>query len=317
MCADVGLLFDADGRAAHHFEAEYGRAPQLGAPPVMQLLVAAPGRRLRRSRTERAFRGGHRLAQWRVRVRLDDSAIPVSCRLQVAGPLGLLLVQSMVVEPLLSLATPAAGRVLLPAALVECHDGPVLVLGGSGSGKSTLALRALACGRAVAADDQILVAGDGACAGLSRRLRVYHDLPSVVPQAHALLPPAIRRRVWLAGHVNRLSAGRVSPPVAVSPALLAPARSRPGRDLRPVRAVLLATGRPQAKVSQDELLTCALELLAEQRVRLLAAGLRPPAATIRAEQSILEAALAPLDAERVDARNAADPLAALERAVSR
>lgn len=312
----IGLLLDAGMRAARHFEAEYGRGPQQTAPPVMRLLIAAGARPLSRRPEERAFSGGHRLARWRVRVRLHDGAM-MTCRMQVGGPLALLLAQSMVVEPLLSLATPAAGRVLLPAALVDCADGPVLVLGPSGSGKSTLALRALACGRDVAADDQVLVAGDGACAGLSRRLRVYQDLSSVVPQAHALLPPAIRRRLRLAGSVTRLTGGLVSPPVAVSPALLRPSGSHPGRDLRPVRAALLAPGRSRSRVSDGELVACAVELLAQQRAALLAAGLRPPPATVAAERAILETALGPLCAARVDVRGAADPLAALEHALSR
>jgi hypothetical protein len=262
--------------------------------------------------TAHTFVGGHRLARWRVRVRLDADASCVSCALQVVGPLGLALVQSMVLEPLLSIATPAAGRVLLPGALVRASDGPVLVLGPSGSGKSTLALRALAANRPVAADDQLLVAHDGACAGLSRRLRVYGDLPRVVPEAHALLPTAIRGRVVLAGVVAHLTGGRVSPPVLVSPALLAAHASRPGRDMRPVRALLLGAGGPRARVSADELLGCALGLLTEQRALLVGTGVHPPAETLERETAILESALGQLGAERIDVRRSPDPLDALE-----
>lgn len=315
LAPGVGLTVEAGGLPARHFAAEYGQGPQLSAPGVMRLRVGVVARLADRRGDAHSFVGGHRLARWRVRAQLGADATFVNCALQVAGPLGLPLVQSMVVEPLLSVATAGAGRVLLPGALIDAADGPVLVLGASGTGKSTLALRALAAGRAVAADDQLLVARDGACTGLSRRLRVYGDLPGVVPDAHVLLPVAIRRRVALADLVARLSGGRVSPPVLVSPAILAPDASRPGRDMRPVRALLLVSGTARARVSSDELVGCALGLLTEQRARLVAAGVRPPAVTLERERAILESALGQLDAERVDIRRAAEPLGALERLV--
>lgn len=324
LAPDVGLLVEARGRAATHFAAEYGNGPDASAPPVMALRVGPGAAAAAGAGTARAaagagsahtFAGGHRLARWRVRVQLDADGGSSSCALQVAGPLALALVQSMVVEPLLSIATAAGGRVLLPAALLDAADGPVLVLGASGTGKSTLALRALAAGRRVAADDQVLLAADRACAGLSRRLRVYGDLPRVVPEAHALLGASARSRVALAGAVARLTSGRVSPPVLLSPATLDPDASCPGRDVRPVRALLLGSGRPRARVGADELLATALELLAEQRSRLAGAGVRAPAATLAREKAILESALGELDAERADIRGAADQLAALDRLV--
>jgi len=323
LAPGVGLMVEASGLAARHFVAEYGRSPDSRSPdssvaPAMRLRVG-PAARLADSKhgthTARTFVGGHRLARWRVSMRLDADATSVSCALQVIGPLGLPLVQSMVIEPLLSITTPAAGRVLLPGALVEASDGPVLVLGLSGTGKSTLALRAAAANRLLAADDQILVASDGACAGLSRRLRVYGDLPRVVPEAHALLPAATRRQVALAGVVTRLSGGRVSPPVTVSPAALDTHASPPGRDMRPVRALFLDAGRSRARIGAAELVAGALGLLAEQRARLIAAGVSPPTVTLERETMILETALGHLEAERVDLRRTADPIGALERPV--
>lgn len=316
LAPDVGVVVHAGGFAARHFAAEYGHGPASPASAVMQLHVGPALRRPRLAGAEHSFAGGHRLARWSVRAGLDGDGGPVTCALLVAGPLGLPLVQSMVVEPLLSLATPGAGRVLLPGALVHAADGPVLVLGRSGTGKSTLALRALAARRAVAADDQILVRADGACAGLSRRLRVYADLPTVVPEAHALLPADLRRRIALAGAVTRLTAGRVSPPVPVSPAIISPRTWHPGRDVRPLRALLLAPGAARASIGGDELVAFALTVLTEQRARLVAAGVRPPADTLERESLILGAALGGLAATRIDLRRASDPLGAVERAVA-
>jgi|GEM_PF-6730435 len=309
-------MVEAGGLAARHFAAEYGEGPDRSVPAVMALrvglLAGRPGS-ADMADAAHTFVGGHRAARWRVRVHVDADAASASCALQVAGPLGLPLVQSMVLEPLLSIVTPAAGRVLLPGALIAAKDGPVLLLGPSGVGKSTLALRALAAGRPVAADDQILVAADGACAGLSRRLRVYGDLRRVVPEAHALLHPATRCRVALAGGVTRLTGGRISPLVAVSPSSLDPHASQPGRDRRPVRALLLVSGGSRGLVGADELVSHALGLLVEQRTRLAAAGVRPPPVTLARETTILESALGQLVAERLDIRRAADPLGALER----
>lgn len=255
--------------------------------------------------------GGHRVARWRARASADVRLRWMRCELQVAGPLGPTLAQSMVVEPLLSLVTPAAGRVLLPAALIEASDGMVLVLGRSGSGKSTLAMRALAAGRVVAADDQVLLAADGRCAGLPRRSRVYGDLPGVVPEAHDVLDAGIRRRIAAAAAINRASRGRVSPPVLVRPGAVSAAGSRPARDMRPARVVVLGR-HGGAPPTDEQLVGCAVVLLAEQRARLLVAGVRPPAETVRRETEILTAALAGMRVTRLDVRAARDTLRALD-----
>lgn len=255
--------------------------------------------------------GGHRVARWRARVTAEPRLRWMRCELQVAGPLGLTLAQSMVVEPLLSLVTPAAGRVLLPAALIEAGDGMVLVLGRSGSGKSTLAIRALAAGRLVGADDQVLLAADGRCAGLPRRLRVYGDLPGVVPEAHAVLDRGIRRRIALAAAIDRASRGRVSPPALVRPGAVSAAASRPVHDIQPARVVLLGASGG-APPTGEELVGCAVGLLAEQRARLLAAGVRPPEETARRETEILTSALAGMRVTRLDARASSDALRALD-----
>lgn len=318
LAPQIGLEIEARGPAARHFAAEYGDGRPGQEPAVMRLAIGLRSDRALRAVDPMtlAFAGGHRFARWRVRVYLDAAASHVACALTVAGPLALTLVQSMVVEPLLSFVTPAAGRVLLPGALIEATDGPVLVLGASGTGKSTLALRALAASRPVAADDQLLLGAGGGCVGLPRRLRVYGDLPDVVPDAYARLAPDLRRRVVLAGVIARISGDRVSPPVPVRPTDVASGAPPAGRELVPVRTLLLSAGAERGRVCTDELVALAHDLLAEQRARLRAAGLPAPVAALEREAAILASGLGRLPAERVDVRTAADPLGALERAVA-
>lgn len=168
----VRLGVRGSARARAHFDREYGPAAGAAGTPEVAADVrfALPARRA----ADLATAGGHKTARWRV-VLGDPHERPLQVGISVTGgPPGfaLSLVQGYYVEPLVAVALARAGFVALPSAGVLSGDGALVVMGRSGSGKSSVSVRALAGGRAILGDDQVVVAADGGCWPYPRRLRL-------------------------------------------------------------------------------------------------------------------------------------------------
>ena len=235
----------------------------------------------------------------------------------VRGPLGLALVQSQVIEPLVSLAAIRAGFVLLPSAAIAQGDRTLLLLGRSRSGKTSLAARALAAGLRVLGDDQVIINADRECLPFPRRLRLYSDLSVTAPAAFAALRPSVQTRLAALGRVNALTRGFVAPPVSVSPsaigtdAVRANANGAVGTDSpSPVRVLIgdvVVVRRARVDALTLEQLT-AVELAAEaddvlmgQRSEIFRVpGVRAAYETLLThERAIISCALAAAPARRV------------------
>ena len=304
--AGVDLRLTGDRAAARHFAAEYAgaRVQDDGSPPALDVRFApAPpgGPRID---------GGHKTARWTVAAPAPAGGAPLRATIRLRGRprvFGLSLVQGYFVEPLLSVAVARAGGVLLPSAAIGEDGGALLIMGGSGTGKSSLSARALAAGRAVLGDDQILLDADGRCRRFPRRMRFYSDLELTAPAAYARLPPALRVQLQARKAVKRMSRGFVAPSLAVSPSQIAAGGETRG-PLALRRLVLLERvpdlpalrsepGDPAAAVAYG------LRLLDEQRARLRAGGDPGWGAAwpaIRAlEESALTSALGGLNVSRV------------------
>jgi hypothetical protein len=222
-----GLIVSVRGerRARNYFHEEYAAAA-LATNSVVPMLEATIRARMHRgpggvAPDEPELRGTHKLARWRASVPLRCDADTLSVAVDVRGPLGLALVQSYVIEPLMSLAAIRAGSVLLPGAAIARGGDALLLIGRSRSGKSSLAARALAAGLHVLGDDQVVIDVRGECRPFPRRLRLYPDVALTAPAAFAALPPSVRRRLTALRRVNALTRGYVAPPVSVSPSSLA------------------------------------------------------------------------------------------------
>jgi hypothetical protein len=195
-----GLTVSIGGerKARAHFRAEYASAAIATSPevPAVEAVIGARVRATAEATTGAPeLLGAHKLARWRaslpVRPEVDTMRIAVAVR----GPLGLALVQSQVIEPLVSLAAVRAGSVLLPGAAIAYGDRTLLLLGRSRSGKTSLAARALAAGLRVLGDDQVIINADRECLPFPRRLRLYPDLSLTAPAAFAALRPSVRTRL--------------------------------------------------------------------------------------------------------------------------
>src|SRR6185503_16326284 len=209
-------------------------------------------------------------------------------------------------EPALSVAAARAGHVLLPAAALSADGGAVVVLGRSRSGKSSAMTLALAAGREVLGDDQVLLSGFGACRAFPRRLRLYPDLRETAPQAYDRLPGAERRALAARRAARALSRGWVAPSLAVRATAMGP--GAPTGPLPVSRLVAVErTGdvdEPQsAPLDVEEAVALALTVLDEQRARLReAAGPAwgPALDAIRErEATLLRSALADAPLERL------------------
>jgi hypothetical protein len=184
-------------------------------------------------------------------------------------------VQGYFIEPLLSVAAARRDSVLLPAAAFRDGAGAIVVLGRSGSGKTSLSMHALALGWPVFGDDQVIIDSAGGCRSFARRLRLYPDLRERVPVAYAKLPRSTRVQLGVRRFVRAVSRGAIAPSLAV-PISIFGQSSQP--DPAPITRVTLLE---RAFVPGDlrtepatvaEAVTCALELLREQREHLLLAG---------------------------------------------
>jgi hypothetical protein len=223
-----------------------------------------------------AARGGYKTVSWRVAL-----ADPADGRLHAAIALrgrprsfALSLVQGFFVEPLLSIAAARTETVLLPSAGIEEHGGALVLLGRSRSGKSTLAARALADGRGLLGDDQVLVEPSGLCRPFPRRLRVYGDLRRTAPDTYRRLAAPVRAGLLGRTVVARLTGGYVAPPVRVRPAALGQLNLPGGAPVTRIVLVERSDGSTleHSPLGIDEAVASALEILGEQRARLHAAG---------------------------------------------
>lgn len=216
----AGLTVSIRGqrRARSYFRAEYGSVALAGdsEEPAVEALI---GPRIHggadASGEQPELLGTHKLARWRASVPVSPDTGTMRVAVAVRGPLGLALVQSKVIEPLVSLAAVRAGSVLLPSAAIARGDRTVLLLGRSRSGKTSLAARALAAGLQVLGDDQVIINAQSECRPFPRRLRLYSDLSRTAPAAFAALSPSLRTRLAALGRVNALTRGFAAPPVSV------------------------------------------------------------------------------------------------------
>ncbi|MGA9858097.1 MAG: hypothetical protein WBQ18_09555 [Solirubrobacteraceae bacterium] len=221
-------------RARAYFRAEYASAA-LATSPEVPAVEAIIGSRVRETAGATAgepeLLGAHKLARWRASVPMSPEVDTMRVAVAVRGPLGLALVQSHVIEPLVSLAAVRAGSVLLPGAAIARGDRTLLLLGRSRSGKTSLAARALAAGLRVLGDDQVIINADRECLPFPRRLRLYPDLSQTAPAAFAALRPSVRVRLAALGRVSALTRGFVAPPVSVSASGIGPDTTGPVRLL--------------------------------------------------------------------------------------
>jgi hypothetical protein len=304
-----GLTISIRGerRARAYFRAEYGSVALATSPEVLAV-EAVIGARVRATAEAAAgepeLLGAHKLARWRaslpVRPEVDTMRVAVAVR----GPLGLALVQSQVIEPLISLAAIRAGSVLLPGAAIAQGDRTLLLLGRSRSGKTSLAARALAAGLRVLGDDQVIINADRECLPFPRRLRLYPDLSRTAPAAFAALRPSVRTRLAALGRVNALTRGFVAPPVSVSPSAIAANASGPVRLLIG-EVVVVRRARVGALTLQPldagELAAETDDVLMGQRSEIFKVpGVRAAYETLLAhERAIISCALAAAPARRV------------------
>jgi hypothetical protein len=317
-----------------HFAAEYGPVappagpahpghddPPPGGVPDVEVAIRF-GTRLEPLPGGTLLVGGHKTARWRVALGPPDHA-PLRASIALAGgppSIALSLVQGYFVEALVAVALARAGRVALPSAGFVTEDGATVLLGRSGTGKTTLTARALAAGRTVLSDDQVVIDSTGYVWRYPRRLRFYPDIRETAPEAWALLRPGTRTALVRRGTVRRMTRGYVAPSLAV-PASEIGGTVEDGALLlqrivivdRAALEELTATPRDPAWVVQQAGL-----VLADQRDRLSrdlggawAAALD---AALAAEQRTLTAALAGVPATEVvvprawDARRSVDAL---------
>jgi hypothetical protein len=294
-------------RARAYFRAEYASAALAASPevPAVEAIIGASVRTATDAATgEPELQGSHKLARWRASVPTRPEGETMRVAVAVRGPLGLALVQSHVIEPLVSLAAVRAGSVLLPGAAIAQGDRTLLVLGRSRSGKTSLAARALAAGRRVLGDDQVIINAERECLPFPRRLRLYPDLSRTAPAAFAALRPSVRTRLAALGHVNTFTRGFVAPPVSVSASALGTNATGPVRLLIG-DVVVVRRARVDAltlePLDASELAAEADDVLMGQRSELFKVpGVRAAYETLLAhERAIISCALDAAPARRV------------------
>jgi hypothetical protein len=295
-----------DRRARGHFHAEYAAAA-LGSNSTFPILEATIGTRVLRDRDRRTaheaeLRDSHKLARWRVAMPARPDGNKLCVTIDVRGPLGLTLIQSYIVEPLLSLAAVRARLALVPSAAIALNGKALLLIGRSRSGKSSLAARALAAGLRVLGDDQVLINASQDCLPFPRRLRVYPDLMRTAPVAFATLRPSVRGALAALGRVNALTRGFVAPPLRVEASSLGAGTPTP----LPIGEVVVIRRAPvdelrSEPLDQRQLAAETEDALSGQRSELFSLpGLRDATAPLLAqERSIIASALGAAPARRV------------------
>lgn len=304
---DLVLSVRGDRRARAHFRAEYASAALTtdSSVPAVQATVgshAHAGRARGRTR-EGELRGTHKLAWWRASLPVTPEADAMRVAVDVRGPLGLALVQSYILEPLVSLAAVRAGYVLLPSAAIARDGEALLLIGRSRSGKSSLAALALAAGRRILGDDQVLIAPDQDCRPFPRRLRLYPDLARTAPAAFAALGPSARRTLAGLGRVKSVTRGFVAPPLRISASALGAGTSPLGLPIGEVVVIQRAAVDTLSSESlgRRDLVAEACDVLRSQRSAIFSlAGVEAGFAPVLADEGALIArAFASASARRV------------------
>jgi hypothetical protein len=305
------LAVCGDRAAQQHFDREYGPRALADAPDHVEVSIqfVSDGRRgIRPPAAGGSDGGGHKSVRWTVALS-GPSDRPLQAAISLRGwprSFGLSLVQGYFVEALLSLAAPGSGHILLPAAAIDSDAGPVLILGPSGAGKSSLSARAIARGRMVIGDDQVLLDATGRCTAFPRRMRFYPDLRATAPEAYRALSGPARGLLRARGIVDRLTGGYVRPSLVVDPVDMGRRRELSSGVIR--RVLFLEPRAPvvDMEVTSSDmvaLLSDARHLFESQRARLWSIapeGWRDAIAPIAAqEQKILRSALDGLPFERV------------------
>lgn len=305
--AGLTVSIRGERRARAHFRAEYGAASLASSsePPAVEAVIGAHAHPTRTATMpDPELVGAHKLARWRASVPVRPELQTLRVAVAVRGPLGLALVQSTVIEPLVSLAAVRTESVLLPGAAIAQGDRTVLLLGRSRSGKTSLAARALAAGLRVLGDDQVIINADRECLPFPRRLRLYPDLSRTAPAAFAALGPSVRARLAALGRVNALTGGFVAPPVSVSASEIA---STPGDAIRVLIGEVVVVRRARVNaltlepLDPGELADEADDVLLGQRSALFEVpGVRVAYEALLAhERAIIACALAAAPARRV------------------
>jgi hypothetical protein len=274
FAGSVRLRLAGSERALRHFDAEYGEGtvpPGSAGEPDVEVRIGF-GLRSEPIAGGAMVTGGHKSARWRVALGPPD-ARPLRASIVLAGgppSFALSLVQGYFVEALVAVALADQGRVALPSAGFAADDGVTVLLGRSGAGKTTLTARALAGGRTVLSDDQVVLDDSGRVWRYPRRLRLYPDIRETAPDAWSLLPAGTRSALVLRGRVRRLTRGYVAPSLAVPVSDIgAPVASGP----LPLRRIVVveraaAEGPTVATQSPDWVVEQAGLVLADQRNRL-------------------------------------------------
>jgi ABC-type uncharacterized transport system YnjBCD ATPase subunit len=299
-----------DAPARRHFDQEYGPRAIADAPDRIEvsILFVSDGRLVRPPAAGGSSRGGYKSVRWDVTLS-GPSDRPLHAAILLRGwprSFGLSLVQGYFVEALISLAAPASGHILLPAAAVDSDAGLVLILGPSGAGKSSLSAKALARGQLVIGDDQVFLDAAGRCTAFPRRMRFYPDLRATAPEAYRALSGRARGMLRTRGIVDRLTGGYVRPSLVVDPVDMGRSREMGAAMVR--RVLLLEPMAPVQDVEVSSvdiatLLSDASQLFESQRARLWSVApegwRRSLAPVVAQEREILHAALDGLPSERV------------------
>lgn len=268
------LRIVGDRRVLAHFAAEYGSATADDvAAPVEVEARYGDARSNGRAPDDLLLCGGHKTVRWEVAL-LRPGAGPLRTALRLSGyprPFALSLTQGYVVEPLLSVAAAANGLVLLPSAGIGGESGVTVLLGRSGTGKSSLTARALAAGRPVLGDDQILIDASGRCWSFPRRMRFYSDLPLTAPSAYARLGRGARAALLARKGVRSATRGFVAPPIRVRPTDLGAAQPAGAFDVARVAVIERSSDAASLEIvslSGAQAATHAVATLEEQRAKL-------------------------------------------------
>lgn len=324
---DVRLRVNGAVLARRHFEAEFGDGHDDAGDDADVEVEVSFGLR---TRPEWGVGGGHKTARWRVSLG-DPGDLPLRASVRIAGgppSFALSLIQGYFVEPLVGVALARAGSVALPSAgLVE--DGKALVLmGRSRSGKSSVSVRALAEGRPVLGDDQVVIGADGCCWPFPRRLRVYSDIRETAPIAWSRMPRSTRAALSARRATKWLSLGYVAPSLVLAPSKLGRVRRPSSLPAGRLVVVERATDVHQV-VSRRRDVAWAVDaardtLIDQRKVFMSAAGYswqQELASVLDREARTLYEALAGLDVEHLrlpatwPARRAVDALDAHLRGI--